>query len=192
MARLDLPRERMMPRMRAYLARAGEASRVCDARPELASIARKVYEEAFSAALPIAYARDVSPAEFPTELPRELEDCASYTLMVFSLGRGFDKAAEELFERGETLRGALFDAWGSEAVEALAVSVDLDLREARGRGTIRFAPGYSGFDIRHNAAWLAAAAMGTHDCDTPSADGSTGIITPRKSIVCAIGWGNDR
>lgn len=181
--------EDAMPRMRAYLARAGVSSLVRDLDPKIAALAREIYSSAFDAASPEAFVAHVGPNDFPCEPPRELDGKASYTLALFTLGRAFDDGIARLMDAGETTRGVFFDAWGSEAVEALAEYVDAELRADRGEGTIRFAPGYGGYDITNNAAWLEAirASCGGDEPDC-SVDPRTGIITPRKSIICAIGW----
>ena len=183
-----------MPRMRAYLTRAGYASRVSDASPDVMRVARDVYLEAFECAEPVAISCDRGAKKFPGAVPEPIAGCASYTLLFFSLGARFDAAVDDLLARSETLRAMLMDAWGSEAVEALAEHVDATLRKERGAGTIRFSPGYAGCDIRCNFAWFEAiAGFCASEDDTInfseySVNPETGIITPRKSVICAIGW----
>lgn len=189
--------EDALPRMRAYLARAGLASLVSDAEkssPELMREARQVYVMAQEASSPIACELHLDDGLPGGEVPKQLAGCASYTLLFFSLGARFDDVSQALFDAGHTFRGSLFDSWGSEAVEALACAVDRRLRVGRPEGTVRFAPGYEGYDIRHNAEWFdaIAASCPPGSLDRCSVDAGTGIITPRKSIICAIGWGSSR
>lgn len=189
-------REDALPRMRAYLARAGLASLVSEASassPELIAEAREVYALASEASDPTARALDAAERDFPSDvIPDELAGCRAFTLLFFSLGVKFDEVSSRLFDEGRTSRGVLFDSWGSEAVEALACAVDRRLREAHGEGTMRFAPGYAGYDIRHNREWFdaIAASCAPGELSWCDVDCQTGIITPRKSIICAIGWRN--
>ncbi len=72
---------------------------------------------------------------------------------------------------------------------------------------MRFSPGYSGCDIRDNVKWFGAILRdGGDDAELAgnagkngkinlsgySVNPETGIITPRKSVICAIGWNNQR
>lgn len=183
-----VPRVWTMPRMRAYLSRAGYRSLVSDVAPDILAAAKACYTEALEIVSPLAATADVRPDEPGLPLPEMLQGAASLTLMVCSLGIGIDREVEASFARGESLRALLLDAWASEAVEALVGNLDETLRRARGEGTMRFAPGYPPFDIRHNRNWLRHIKTRA-DCDIPAeADAETGIITPRKSIICAIGW----
>lgn len=186
MPRIEFSREAVLPRMRAYLTRAGAASLVSNMPPEMLKIGRSVYLEAYEAARPAAFRADMEARDLRVAIPAELAGCARYTFLAITLGRELDGLVERYLAAGETLRGSFADAWGSEAAEALAVSIDVSLRAEMGDGTIRFAPGYSGFDIRHNSSWLETAAG--RDEPLMAVDVDTGIITPRKSIICAIGW----
>ncbi|MDL2263098.1 hypothetical protein LJC31_00440 [Synergistaceae bacterium OttesenSCG-928-I11] len=194
MTAIPISREDAMPRMRAYLTRAGYASHVSDVSKDVMRMARDVYLEAFDRAEPVAISCDREAKKFPGAVSEALAGCASYTLLFFSLGACFDAAVDDLLARGETLRAMLMDAWGSEAVEALAEHVDATLRKERGAGTMRFSPGYEPCDIRENFAWFEAIAGdcghddGTINFSEYSVNPETGIITPRKSVICAIGW----
>jgi hypothetical protein len=175
--------------MRAYLTRAGYSSLLSAVPADILDIAREIYVEALDAAVPLALVAEYSGGEIPREfLPDELAGCSSYSVMTFSLGRGIDDIIDRYFAAGEPLRALLLDSWGSESVEALACRVDDGLRNVRGDGTMRFAPGYSGFDIRRNADWLSLIVQRTNAAADVEVDRGTGIITPRKSIICMIGW----
>ncbi|MDR0616915.1 MAG: hypothetical protein LBG29_08920 [Synergistaceae bacterium] len=182
--------EDVMPRLKAYLARAGYRSALKDVQGEAMAVARDVYEEALALAEPLAAVSDYRAGELDSVmLPEKLRGRASYSAMLFSLGSRIDAAIEGYFGRGEPLRAFFMDSWGSEAVESLARNVDGRLRAERGSGTIRFAPGYGGFDVRHNGAWLWLASRGAEGIEKSiSVDAGTGIIIPRKSIICMIGW----
>ncbi|MDR3331485.1 MAG: hypothetical protein LBT08_02545 [Synergistaceae bacterium] len=189
MSLLQPVREDMMPRLRAYLTRAGYASLVSEVSPDILDVAKEIYARALEIAVPLAAVAHYGGDEMPAaSLPNELTGCREYSVMLFSLGRGIDEAIDGYFSSGEPLRALFLDSWGSEAVEALACNVDEGLRKNLGDGTIRFAPGYSGFDIRHNLGWLS---MIRERCAEPmevSVNADTGIITPRKTIICMIGW----
>jgi hypothetical protein len=179
-----------MPRLKAYLARAGYRSALKDVQGETMAIAKDIYREALELADPLAAVTDYGRDELDgVPLPGELRGRASYSAMLFSLGPRIDAAIDEYFSQGEPLRALFLDSWGSEAAESLARNVDERLRAGRGAGTIRFAPGYGGFDVRHNSEWLALAIGAAEAAEKSiSADARTGIIIPRKSIICMIGW----
>jgi hypothetical protein len=177
--------------MRAYLTRAGYSSLLSAVPPDILGVAREIYVKALNAAVPLAVVAEYGSGEISGELlPGELTGCSNYSVMLFSLGRKIDDIIDRCFADGEPLRALLFDSWASESVEVLACGVDEGLRNARGDGTMRFAPGYSGFDIRKNADWLSMIAGRASFSVDVAVDRDTGIITPRKSIICMIGWKN--
>ena len=177
--------------MRAYLVRAGYASCLAEVSPEIMGTAREIYLAGLDIASPVAVVAELKGDRVDEGLlPETLRDCAHYHFMLLTLRRAIDEWIDRFFAEGEPLRGALLDAWGSEAVEALAQNIDEQLRAAHAEmsGTIRFAPGYGGFDVRMNAAWLDLIKWNTRSDIDVDVDRNTGIIAPRKSIVCAIGW----
>jgi hypothetical protein len=177
--------------MRAYLTRAGYSSLLSAVPQDILDVAREIYVKALDAAVPLAVVADCRGGEISGEfLPDELAGCSNYSVMLFSLGRKIDGIIDRCFADGEPLRALLFDSWASESVETLACRVDEGLRNVRGDGTMRFAPGYSGFDIRKNADWLSMIAERSSFAVDAEVDRGTGIITPRKSIICMIGWKN--
>ncbi|MDR3353628.1 MAG: hypothetical protein LBO21_01165 [Synergistaceae bacterium] len=188
---MSVTRDDIMPRMRAYLTRAGYSSLLSAVPADILDIAREIYVEALDAAVPLASVAEYGGDEIARELlPDSLAGCSSYSVMLFSLGRGIDVKIDRYFADGEPLRALLMDSWASESVEALACRVDERLRNVRGDGTMRFAPGYSGFDIRKNSEWLSLIAARTSSTADVEVLRDTGIITPRKSIICMIGWKN--
>jgi hypothetical protein len=177
--------------MRAYLARAGCASSVSEVSADVLEIAREIYVMALDAVRPTAVISNYGWSEIAAELlPGELRGCAEYSVMLFSLGREIDEIIDRYFAAGDPLRALLLDSWGSESVEALARNADRGLRNLNGNGTIRFAPGYSGFDIRKNADWLSLIRGRGSDILDVEVNADTGVILPRKSIICMIGWEN--
>ena len=181
----------IMPRMAAYLARAGYRGGVSTAPPEIMATARELYLLGLELSRPFVATACLGEGEVGREmLPAKLSGCVDCSFIVVSLGGEIDGRIDRFFAANEPLKGALLDAWGSEAVEALAGNVDERLRGERpdAVGTIRFAPGYGGFDVRMNAAWIDLVKWSLETSFEVEADRATGIITPRKSIVCAIGW----
>lgn len=190
---IEVSNEDAMPRFRAVLARAGQTTLVSEADPKIKAIAREEYARMCAAARPFAASVDVAREDFPAEIPEQIDGCPIYTLFFFSLGEAADAATNEMMSAGETMRGLFRDAWGSEGVDALADRVDAKYRARRGEGTMRFAPGYSGYDIRNNALWFERIFRGSSRDDREGefkVFERTGLISPRKSIICAIGWRN--
>lgn len=183
----------MMPRMRSYLVRAGYQSLLSNVSPDIMAKARDIYRIGMERAKPLALSVDIIGGEMPESLVPDRLCCAgSFTIFLFSLGGEFDLKISEFFAAGEVLSAVLLDAWGSEAVEALAESVDKRFRAERGDGSIRFAPGYGDFDIRKNAEWMDILRSKGELTVSVSADADTGILSPVKSILCMIGWGSYR
>lgn len=186
---MEVGREDVMPGMRRYLARAGYASLVSDVSREILAVAREVYRAAMGLVSPVALVCWFRGDEIGEDLvPVVLKGASCFSMMFFSLGSAIDEETARLFAAGEPLRGALLDAWGSEAVEALAVNVDGRLRRKHGAGSIRFAPGYGGFDVRMNAKWGERMRERNGGVFPGAVDPDTGVIAPRKSILCMIGW----
>ena len=179
----------MMPRMRSYLARAGYPSLLSKVSPDIMAKAKDIYRVGMECSKPLALSADIMGGEMQERLiPDKLRGSDSFTIFLFSLGAELDMHIGELFAAGESLSAVLLDAWGSEAVEALAESVDRRFRSERGDGSIRFAPGYGNFDIRKNAEWMGILRSKGEITLPVSADSDTGILSPVKSILCMIGW----
>lgn len=178
--------------MRRYLARAGYAGDAANLGEDVFTAAREVYRIGATCTAPFVAAAMLVALRAPDHLiPKELEGCARVSLFCVSLGGAIDERTALFFERDDPLRGALLDAWGSEAVERLAETVDERLRRRYGPGTMRFSPGYGDLDVRQNGLVLriiAAASQMTLEEMPMAADAETGILRPRKSVVCMIGW----
>jgi hypothetical protein len=189
---MTVSRDEIMPGMRDYLSRAGFHSLLSQIPDEVMSPARKIYGDALLLAEPLAVSVDCDASEMDVvPLPDILKGRRSYSVMAFSIGALIDEAIESYFSDGKPLEGLLLDSWGSESVESLAVNVDRKMRAERGEGTIRFAPGYGKFDVRYNYDWLNFIKSAHDEPVNLSVDRKTGIIIPRKSIICTIGWGID-
>lgn len=190
----DISREDAMPRLRSVLCRAGYPGLLTDASPEIMLVAKAAYTAAMEVSSPWAGSWGLRVSDLaPSLLPPKFERCSDCTVLLATLGSGIDERIAERFAAGAPLEAALIDAWGSEAVETLVQNIDRRLRGERGtEGTSRYAPGYGGFDIRNNAKWLDLVAS-TKRKDNPggvTANPKTGILSPRKSVLCMIGWGD--
>lgn len=173
-----------MPRKKLYLFRAGYPGRLADLSPELRAAADEVYEFGLSLARPAVRSRTCPVGLLPLySVPDRFSKSKTVTIYVATLGAALDEAIERFFSAGEALRGTLLDAWGSESVEALANRFDDSLRTPGRQGTIRFSPGYGNVPVTANAD--LAGMIG--DCPV-NVDRKTGIMIPRKSVLCMIGW----
>jgi hypothetical protein len=189
---IAITKEDMMPRMRAYLSRAGYRSAMTDMSGGIKEIAREIYHVAMNIAEPFVRLTELGEDEVdPGILPDALNGSDCFTLILLSLGSEIDGRTSKFFDDDEPLRALLMDSWGSEAIETMAANVDRRLRSWRSAGTIRFAPGYSGLDIRVNSIWMDLARERSPSQIAMDVDPATGIITPRKSIICMIGWSRD-
>lgn len=181
----------VLPGLRRVLTRAGYHTALSGVSQDIMKEAKGIYPLALSLAIPRVFIWDAERGAFADGLlPPGLERSIFCTIILATIGADIDRAIEERFARGAPLGASLLDAWGSEAVEALVVNIDKRLREDRRplRGSMRFAPGYGGFDIRKNALWLALAAAAYDSALPVTAGRDTGILEPRKSILCMIGW----
>lgn len=189
----DISREEIMPRLRSVLSRAGYPGLLGGVSPEILRAAKAVYAAALDIASPRARSWRLKKCDVaPSLIPPKFENASSCTLLLVTLGHELDEEVAARFAAGAPLEAALMDAWGSEAAETLAENLDRRLRretKAGERGTNRFAPGYNGFDVRNNAKWLGLVSAGDQDnLAGVAADPETGILSPRKSVLCMIGW----
>ncbi len=69
---ITISHDDIMPRMRAYLTRAGYASRVSDVSPDVMHVAREVYLDALDCAVPVALACDLPFEKFPGTVPEAI------------------------------------------------------------------------------------------------------------------------
>ncbi len=184
----ELLREARMPSIRSFLTRAGQFGPVNKMTPELRDVAHKMYRKGMELSQTFVVAVLADTEELPEYLiPTPLARSARISLFCATLGKGLDEAVESLFQKDKPLEGALLDAWGSEAVEQMAQNVDSLLRARHGKGTMRFSPGYGDFSVLHNGELLRY--LSSESATLPLfASAETGILTPRKSVVCMIGW----
>lgn len=187
---IAVSREDMMPRLRACLTRSGYPLRLSEVSPDVMALAREIYLEAMDLARPAVLTLELSSEDVPAHLlPDALTGATSYNMILISIGSLLPERVAEYFGMEEPLKAVLLDSWGSESVEAVAHNVDRRLRAEKGEGSMRFAPGYGGFDVRKNVDWLEIMRKRSASSLDVAADPSTGILTPVKSILCMIGWG---
>ena len=187
---IAVSREDMMPRLRACLTRSGYPLRLSEVSPDVMALAREIYLEAMDLARPAVLTLELSSEDVPAHLlPDALTGATSYNMILISIGSLLPERVAEYFGMEEPLKAVLLDSWGSESVEAVAHNVDRRLRAEKGEGSMCFAPGYGGFDVRKNVDWLEIMRKRSASSLDVAADPSTGILTPVKSILCMIGWG---
>ena len=184
-----LLREDIMPSMRFFLSRAGQFSPLSKMTEELRAKAHRIYREGLALSEPSVAAVLICAEELAEQLiPDPLKKASHLSLFCATLGERLDEAIDSLFQRDKPLDGSLLDAWGSEAVEQLAQNIDVRLRARYGVGSMRFSPGYGNFSVLYNAE-LLPLLLHSDSAVSVSVSDETGILSPRKSVLCMIGWG---
>lgn len=171
----------IMPQKRIYLLRAGFKGTAYNINEKLKKEVNKAYQIGLELAKPkIVYNTFPINITDETLIPQSFEGIKLITFFVSTLGTEIDN----FISNANILISTLLDAWASEAIEALNTSFDEKLRQKFGTGTRRFSPGYGDIDIQKN--WdIVNNLLKTN---IVSVNKNTGIITPRKSTVCMIGW----
>lgn len=177
-----------MPLKRAYLARAGFKGVQTALDDTMREMVNRIYLTGLDfAAGRVHYATcsvGVSGGGIPLGvIPESFQGVRAVTFFATTLGSAIDTQIEEFTTGEQILQATLLDAWGSEALEALNRFFDAELRRQYGNGTRRFSPGYGDVDLRVNSKILELL-----QCEGVHAHPDTGILTPRKSTVCMIGW----
>ncbi|PNR93646.1 methionine synthase [Petrotoga sp. 9PWA.NaAc.5.4] len=171
----------IMPQKRYYLFRAGFKGTQLSINERVKEEINMVYEIGLKLSKPKLIYDTFRIDQMEKDLiPKSFKGVKSITFFVSSLGEEIDK----YISNSNLLTSMLMDAWGSEAIEALNDSFDKKLRARYGKGTLRFSPGYSDIDIRKN--WDIINSLLKTDIVTVNK--TTGIMLPRKSTVCMIGW----
>jgi len=119
---------------------------------------------------------------------RRLAGAEHLTALAVTCGPALEEAAAVAFARGEYARGAILDAAGSAAAEALADEVnDSVAAEARARGYCllpRVSPGYADWDLAVQPRLLEAAGAEGLGISLSAAL----LLIPRKSVTAVIAW----
>ena len=103
--------EDVMPRLKAYLARAGYRSALKDVQGETMAVARDVYEEALALAEPLAAVSDYRAGELDSVmLPEKLRGRASYSALLFSLAHR--RGHRGIFRARRAIEGVFFGFLG--------------------------------------------------------------------------------
>ncbi len=174
----------IMPSKKLFLYRAGFKGRQIEMDDVMKENINSIYLHGLRIARPKLFYKTFRIDEVPEQvIPGIFEGTKRITIFVSTLGYEIDGEIERLFEEGKVLKANLLDAWGSEAVEALNERFDAKLRARNGKGTMRFSPGYGDVDIRVNFDILELLGV----VEVVS-DRKTGILRPRKSTTCLIGW----
>ncbi len=147
-----------------------------------------VYNQGLQIISPALFHLTEKTVRLPAALiPEKFSRADYFSIFVSTLGSAFDEFINHLLESGNILNAFLLDAWGSEALETLNRRFDEQLRRQRGPGTKRFSPGYLNIDIRLNR-WLIEELLQIQEIKVLE----SGLLVPRKSTVCLIGWFNEK
>ncbi len=121
-------------------------------------------------------------------IARHLEGATRGTLLAVTIGEGIPARVRALSEADEITRASVLDAFGSEAVEALANAVTAQVASEAKRVdcslTPRFSPGYGDLSLDHQKGlleYVEADKIGISLSETM-------VMVPEKSITAVIGW----
>jgi len=186
---LDLiipPRTKIIPSRRRFLFRAGMKDDP-DIPKEIEKRLHLATETGTKLADPLIFCEEVPVTKNGVErqfLPIKLQGSNLVRMFVSSLGKAIDEEISDLANQNKVLDATLLDAWASESLETINTWFDKVLRGKYGKATRRFSPGYSDMNITKNfeilQRWLPNEKI--------FADKKTGILQPRKSTICLIGW----
>ncbi len=115
-------------------------------------------------------------------IPQSFGRVQSMTFFASTLGSAIDQEIQDIADQNQILEATLIDSWASEALEQLNQKFDKHMIDDRPR-TRRFSPGYGDIDLRLNGfivSWLEFTNITAHPV--------SGILLPRKSTICMIGW----
>ncbi len=171
-----------LPDKKIFLARAGVRYGKID-DPEFLKKVNSLFLEALQYVSPKVWYDVFDISQLKKEaVPSVFEGTKKIAVFVSTLGERLDEVIEER-SKVDVFESYILDAWGSEAVEELNKSFDKKLREQYGKGTMRFSPGYGDVDVRMNK-YFVKKLLGIDEIDVLE----SGILVPRKSTVCMIGW----
>lgn len=173
-----------MPSKQIYLARAGSVYKKIIDDENLNKITTDIYLKGLELARPKLWHCIYEIDKVPNEIiPSKFKGSKKISIFLSTLGEKIDHEIEKLMESNRVLEGTLLDAWASEALEKLNNSYDKKLRRIYGKGTMRFSPGYGDVDIRINKVIIEMLDL-THIITVKE----SGIMIPRKTTTCLIGW----
>ena len=137
----------------------------------------------------IVQARPSLEMKFVTysELPEKIREYYNYTYFVIfstSMGKQVDELINQYAQKGEMFKSYFIDSWFSECVEVVNNKVDNQINKDLDRSS-RFSPGYGSIDITVNYQLFNLLKLSNIDVNP-----DTGILLPRKSTICLIGFNN--
>ncbi len=183
----------VLPSKRKYLFRAGLKS-FPEAHELLGQTVNSMYKIGIKVASPQVIHALFNVQEIEKELiPSNFTRISKISFFASTIGSDIDTQIEEFLKQEKVLEASLLDAWGSESVEALNKWFDTKLRDRYGKGTMRFSPGYDDLDVTKNISLLKLLQMENNeviqkDIARIHADPRSGILFPKKSTTCLIGW----
>jgi len=173
-----------LPSKKLYLLRAGFQGVENKLDHNMLNLTNEIYLEAISLVHPKLFYQTVSVQTIRTiTIPKQFEGISDITFFCSTLGGSIEKRIEAYSLSGETTKGALLDAWGSESLEALNDQFDKHLHQTHKKGTMRFSPGYSDVPLSENKRIIDFL-----HCPIVQAHPKSGMLIPQKSTVCMIGW----
>jgi len=123
-----------------------------------------------------------------TNLHPIFEGASHVALCICTIGAGVERAAQDLTQNGELLKGFILDSLGSEAAEEVArLSNDVVAMRARAMGLRsgkRFSPGYGIWDLREQA-WIFEVLPAQRVGVTLTDDF---LMLPRKSVSYRVNF----
>jgi hypothetical protein len=173
-----------MPSKKLYASRAGVIMR--DYENIDKTILKKldeIYFKGLELSEPRIYFKTFGIKEVELNLIPEVFDknIKQITFFVSTLGEKIDNY---ISDEENVLIAFFMDSWASEALESLNENFDKYLKEKYDKkSTIRFSPGYPGLDIIYNYHILKFLNI-----NFVRSNEKTGILIPRKSSVCILGW----
>ncbi|AEH50621.1 methionine synthase [Pseudothermotoga thermarum] len=171
-----------MPDKKIFLARAGTRySKIDD--PAFLQKINELFLLALTEVKPVVYHETVPIEVLPEQaIPIVFKGVKRVTVFASTLGKDFDELVED-YSKKDVFSAFILDSWGSEAVEKLNESFDKLLRSRFKEGTMRFSPGYGNVDVRMNK-YFVKDLLKVEEIEVLE----SGILIPRKSTVCMIGW----
>lgn len=123
-----------------------------------------------------------------TKLAENLSGCSRAVISGVTIGDALPKAGAELFANGNSAHGVIYDATGSEAVEAAADSLQTFLKQqyARTGGVVnrhRFSAGYGSWELTAQQDFFRLLPMNSLGVTLTE----NLFMTPEKSITAIVG-----
>lgn len=125
------------------------------------------------------------------DLARFLQGCQQIFLVAVTVGPAIIKQRDSLFQNNNSAHSVIYDAVGSEMVEATADWLQnyLRLQVSRRRQTLtkfRYSPGYGDFGLENQKEIYSSLNLDQMGLELTN----SGILVPEKSITAIIGIKN--